>query len=62
MPRPAGFLLGRFLQALGLVLLPVGLWYGMARGEGMTTELSLLGAGAASFLLGTMLLRPYRAG
>jgi hypothetical protein len=58
--RSLGFLLGRFLQALGLVLLPVGLYYGMVRGEGMSTELRLLAAGGASFLLGTLLLRRFR--
>ena len=50
--------LGRFLQALGLVLLPLGLWYGVVREEGMTMELTLLAAGAASFLLGGALQRP----
>ena len=59
-PPTLGFLLGRFLQALGLVLVPVGLWYGVARNEGMTTELALLAAGVACFLLGGALLRPYR--
>jgi hypothetical protein len=53
----AGVVVGRGLQALGLVLLPVGLWHGVARGEGMTTELLLLGSGVAAFLLGTGVLR-----
>jgi hypothetical protein len=52
-------LLGRGLQALGLVLLPVGLWHGMVHGEGMTTELALLGAGVALFLIGTAILRSH---
>jgi len=42
------------------VLLPVGLWHGIARGEGMTTELALLAAGAAAFLVGTSILRARR--
>jgi len=54
------FLLGRFLQVLGLVLLPVGLYAGTVRGQGMTVELTLLGAGAGLFLLGNLLLRPFR--
>jgi hypothetical protein len=56
----ASFLLGRGLQALGLVLLPVGLWHGISGGGGMTAELAFLGAGAASFLLGAAILRPHR--
>ncbi len=42
-------------MALGLVLLPVGLYYGVVHHEGMTTELALLGAGAGLFLLGRSL-------
>ncbi len=60
MRSPVAFLVGRFLQALGLVLLPVGLYYGLVRKEGMTTELALLAAGAGCFLLGGAVLRPYR--
>jgi hypothetical protein len=52
---PAQALLGRFLMAAGLVLLPVGLWFGIVRGAGMTVELALLGIGAACFLLGRSL-------
>ncbi len=58
--RGFGFLAGRFLQATGLVLLPLGLWFGTVHGQGMTTELTLLAAGVTAFVLGTMLLRPYR--
>jgi hypothetical protein len=36
----------------------VGLWYGVARDQGMTTELLLLAAGVACFLLGRALLPP----
>jgi hypothetical protein len=38
----------------------VGLYFGVTRGEGMTTELAFLGAGAACFLLGLALMRPFR--
>lgn len=42
-------------MATGLVLLPLGLWFGVARNEGMTVELTMLVAGAACFLLGRAL-------
>jgi hypothetical protein len=45
-------LVGRALMALGLVLLPLGLWHGVVHDGGMTTELALLAAGALCFLLG----------
>ena len=48
-------LFGRFLMAAGLVLLPLGLWAGIVREEGMTVELGMLGAGVAAFLLGRAL-------
>jgi hypothetical protein len=48
-PRAAA---GRFLQVLGLVLLPLGLWFGIVAGAGMTIELGLLAAGVVAFLLG----------
>ena len=51
------YLLGRLLQACGLVVLPVGLWFGIYRGGGMTVELTLLAVGAGLFLLGASLLR-----
>ena len=45
--------LGRALQVLGLVLLPVGLLYGFERGpNAMSLELGFLAAGAAIFLVG----------
>lgn len=52
--------LGRLLMLFGLVLLPVGLIYGMSAvgSEGksaMTVELGCLGAGAAIFLFGLSL-------
>jgi hypothetical protein len=49
---------GRALQVLGLVLLPMGLLHGLEGGQNaMTLELGFLGAGAAVFLLGTKLQR-----
>jgi hypothetical protein len=55
-------LVGRFLMAAGLVLLPIGLYAGMVRDEGMTVELTLLGVGALLFLLGRGLAGPAREG
>jgi len=55
--------LGRYLQGLGLALLPLALYLGLAYGErrgAMTLELSLLGAGAAVFLLGRWVERRAR--
>jgi hypothetical protein len=44
----------KFLQALGLVLLPLALWYGLTHeGEGvLTTELLVMTVGAALFFVG----------
>ena len=56
----ASFVAGRSLQALGLVLLPAGLARGLSGSGGMTAELLLLGAGSASFILGTLILRAHR--
>jgi hypothetical protein len=49
--------LGKFLPALGLVLLPYALWYGLTtEGEGVIAkELLLVAGGAAAFLLGRKL-------
>lgn len=53
--------LGRGLQLLALVLLLVGLFFGLERGpNAMSLELGLLGAGAGLFLLGLQLQK--RAG
>lgn len=57
--RSASFHLGRLLQGAGLVMLPLGLYFGVVHDQGMTTELTLMVAGAASFLLGSALLRPH---
>ncbi len=49
---------GRSLQVLGLVLLPIGLFYGFDGGPNATSlELGFLAAGAAAFLLGLRLQR-----
>jgi hypothetical protein len=49
---------GRALQILGLVLLPLGLFYGFEGGpNAMTLELGFLAAGAAVFLIGLRLQR-----
>lgn len=48
---------GRFLQLAGLVILPLGMLFGLS-GEGgraMTLELGCLGAGAAIFFAGYLL-------
>jgi hypothetical protein len=50
-------LAGKALQALGLVLLPVGLYHGLVHDRGMTTELALLAGGALLFVLGSALVR-----
>ena len=50
--------LGRGLQLLGLVLLPVGLIYGLQRGtHAMGLEVGFGLAGVAAFLLGLQLQR-----
>jgi hypothetical protein len=51
--------LGRFLQVLGLIVLPVGLLYGTSSGrpDAIRIELVALGFGALAFLAGTALLR-----
>jgi hypothetical protein len=48
---------GKFLQALGLALLPYALYYGLTReGPGVLgRELMLMCAGVAAFLLGRKL-------
>ncbi len=48
--------LGRFLQVLGLVLLPLGVLYGQEGGShSMTLEFGLLIGGALIFVVGTRL-------
>jgi hypothetical protein len=51
-------LLGRTLQALGLAVVPLGLYHGLAHGEtrgALAIELAIVAAGAAAFLLGRRL-------
>lgn len=46
---------GRFLQALGLVLLPVALFWGFSRGDApgaQSLELGIMAAGVVLFLIG----------
>jgi hypothetical protein len=45
-------LLGRLLMVAGLIIVPVGLYYGMVLDRGMTLELTLLTVGVTLFLLG----------
>ncbi|MHC4550518.1 MAG: hypothetical protein ACYTEZ_17260 [Planctomycetota bacterium] len=50
--------LGRALQVLGLVLVPVGLLYGLAGGShAMGLEIGFAAAGVAVFLVGLRLQR-----
>jgi len=56
LPHVRGF--GRSLQILGLVLLPVGLIYGLERGpNAMALEIGFGAAGVALFLVGLALQR-----
>jgi hypothetical protein len=48
--------LGRLLQLTGLVVLPIGLSYGLLKGE-IRTEVQLLGLGGFLFVLGWILAR-----
>jgi hypothetical protein len=51
--------LGRFLQLLGLLILPVGLIYGATSGkdDALRVEFMSLALGALLFLMGTSLAR-----
>lgn len=49
-------LIGRLLQLAGMIILPIGLMYGLARGE-IQTEVRLLALGGFLFLLGWILSR-----
>lgn len=48
--------LGRLLQLIGMIVLPIGLMYGLVRGE-IQTEVRLLFIGGFLFLLGWILAR-----
>ncbi|MDQ3283560.1 MAG: hypothetical protein M3Q69_19330 [Acidobacteriota bacterium] len=49
-------LIGRLLQLAALIILPIGLSYGLLRGE-IRTEVQLLGVGGFLFVLGWILAR-----
>lgn len=52
------FYAGKMLEIMGLVLLPLGLLYGMqGRPDAMRVELTLLCMGGAAFLAGWLLER-----
>ena len=49
-------LIGRILQLVGMIVLPIGLMYGLVRGE-IRTEVQLLALGGFLFVLGWILAR-----
>ncbi len=49
-------MLGRLLQLAGMIILPIGLIYGLAKGQ-IQTEVQLLALGGFLFLLGCILSR-----
>ncbi|HWN67045.1 MAG TPA: hypothetical protein VNM90_05365 [Haliangium sp.] len=49
-------LIGRLLQLTALIVLPIGLSYGLLKGE-IRTEVQLLGLGGFLFVLGWILAR-----
>ena len=48
--------IGRLLQLVGMLILPIGLMYGLIYGE-VRTEVKLLALGGFLFLLGRILAR-----
>jgi hypothetical protein len=48
--------IGRLLQLVGLIVLPIGLMYGFGRDD-IRTEVRLLAVGSFCFLLGWILSR-----
>ena len=48
--------IGRLLQLAGMIILPIGLMYGLARND-IDTEVRLLALGGFLFLLGWILAR-----
>lgn len=52
-------LVGRWLQVIGMIILPIGLMYGLALGE-IRTEVKLLALGGFLFVLGWILSRDSR--
>lgn len=51
--------LGRLLQLIGMIILPIGLLYGLVRGE-IRIEVQLLALGGFLFVLGWILSRERR--
>jgi len=51
--------IGRMLQLAGLIILPIGLSYGLVQGE-VRTEVKLLALGGFLFILGRILSRDAR--
>lgn len=49
-------LVGRMCQLLGMVLLPIGLYIGMVRGD-VRSEVKLLAIGGCIYLVGWLLAR-----
>lgn len=49
-------LLGRLLQIAGMIILPIGLSYGLVKGE-IQTEVKLLALGGFLFVLGWIISR-----
>ena len=49
-------LIGRLLQVAAMLILPIGLMYGLVRGE-IRTEVQLLAVGGFCFVLGWILAR-----
>jgi hypothetical protein len=47
---------GRLLQIIGMIILPIGLLYGLVRGE-IRTEVQLLALGGFLYVLGWILAR-----
>jgi hypothetical protein len=56
-----GVLLGRFLQLVGMIILPIGLLMGLVRNE-IQLEVRLLFIGGAFFVVGWLLARKGSAG
>jgi hypothetical protein len=51
--------IGRLLQLIAMVVLPIGLLYGLVRGE-IRTEVQLLALGGFLYVLGWILARERR--
>jgi hypothetical protein len=49
-------LIGRWLQVIGMILLPIGLMYGVAKDD-IRTEVRLLALGGFVYVLGWILAR-----